>query len=376
MSRDFVEFINSEDVKKYVRESGYQLSSQEAAFVVWQSKNTPLEERFAAWEEIIETMPDSSFVGYGNFNFETWQMEPAPVYSLHDFLRQYIQRQKELLDVFTKEGDGTYTLEKREGPWVGGEINDWFYSDCRYGSYKDLLDDIKAEHGSAFFDRLRAAKVTNRGSRGTRNPMSRIYILDYDMDARPLRFVYRDDFRHQSLYPDDLEKLFSKLEVHIPAPFRQGDILWDPSGEPGIPYEEDSTPFVLDYIPNWNEAEQAANGFAPGEKFYQRKGEREKYESPMQDPPLDYGAYGVTVVAGGQLHQAYNGFACYLDLEPYHGPLEGTFAALKPISEYIKGNLTEDLLLNSVLALLHQPRRERTLSISLTTAVRKSPEEP
>ena len=134
MSRDFVEFINSEDVKKYVRETGYQLSSQEAAFVVWQSKNTPLEERFAAWEEIIETMPDSSFVGYGNFNFETWQMEPAPVYSLHDFLRQYIQRQKELLDVFTKEGDGTYTLEKREGPWVGGEINDWFYSECRYGS--------------------------------------------------------------------------------------------------------------------------------------------------------------------------------------------------------------------------------------------------
>ena len=26
MSRDFVEFINSEDVKKYVRETGYQLS--------------------------------------------------------------------------------------------------------------------------------------------------------------------------------------------------------------------------------------------------------------------------------------------------------------------------------------------------------------
>ena len=88
MSRDFVEFINSEDVKQYVRETGYQLSSQEAAFVVWQSKDTPLEERFAAWEEIIETMPDSSFVGYGNFNFEKWKMEPAPVYGLHDFLRQ------------------------------------------------------------------------------------------------------------------------------------------------------------------------------------------------------------------------------------------------------------------------------------------------
>ena len=82
MSRDFVEFINSEDVKQYVRETGYQLSSQEADFVVWQSKDTPLEERFAAWEEIIETMPDSSFAGYRHFNFKTKQMEPAPVYSL------------------------------------------------------------------------------------------------------------------------------------------------------------------------------------------------------------------------------------------------------------------------------------------------------
>lgn len=375
MSRDFVEFINSEDVKKYVRESGYQLSSQEAAFVVWQSKDTPLEERFAAWEEIIETMPDSSFTGYRHFNFKTKQMEPAPRYNLHDFLRRYIQRQKELLDVFTKEGDGTYALEKREGPWMGGEINDWFSSEGRYGRYGDVMEDMEMEKGWGCFNRMRVQKIINCGSMRTKTSMPNILTLDYDMDARPLRFVYRDDFRHRAQHPDELEKLFSKLEVHIPAPFRQGDILWDPSGEPGIPYEEDSTPFVLDYIPNWNEAEQAANGFAPGEKFYQRKGEREKYESPMQDPPLDYGAYGVSVGKSGQLHQAYNGFACYLDLEPYHGPLEGTFAALKPISEYIKGNLPEDLLLNSVLALLHQPRRERTLSISLTTAVRKPPTE-
>ena len=148
MSRDFVEFINSEDVKQYVRETGYQLSSQEAAFVVWQSKDTPLEERFAAWEEIIETMPDSSFAGYGKFNFKTKQMEPAPVYSLHDFLRQYIQRQRELLEAFTKEGDSTYALEKREGPWMGGEINDWvrvrkpvrtlWGRDGRYGDGKRL----------------------------------------------------------------------------------------------------------------------------------------------------------------------------------------------------------------------------------------------
>ena len=122
MSRDFVEYINSEDVKKYVRETGYQLSSQEAAFVVWQSKNTPLEERFAAWEEIIETMPDSSFVGYGNFNFEKWKMEPAPVYGLHDFLRQYIQRQKELLGSL-HQGGGRHLHLGEAGRPLGGRRN-------------------------------------------------------------------------------------------------------------------------------------------------------------------------------------------------------------------------------------------------------------
>ena len=205
--------------------------------------------------------------------------------------------------------------------------------------------------------------------------MSRIYILDYDMDARPLRFVYRDDFRHQSLYPDDLEKLFSKLEVHIPAPFRQGDILWDPSGEPGIPYEEDSTLFVLDYIPNWNEAEQAANGFVPGEKFYQRKGENGKYESRFQDPPQDYGAYGVSVGKSGQLHQAYNGFAVIWTWSLTTAPWKGTFAAPEAHQRIHQGESAGRPVPQQRAGAAPPARRERTLSISLTTAVRKSPTE-
>ena len=95
------------------------------------------------------------------------------------------------------------------------------------------------------------------------------------------------------------------------------------SGEPGIPYEEDSTPFVLDYIPNWNEAEQETNGFVPGEKFYQRKGENGKYESRFKDPPRDYGAYGVTVVAGGQLHQAYDALPAIWIWKPMTAPWKG-----------------------------------------------------
>ena len=77
-------------------------------------------------------------------------------------------------------------------------------------------------------------------------------------------------------------------------------------------------------------------GLPLGRSFTSEKGEREKYESPMQDPPLDYGAYGVSVGKKRSAPPGLQWLACYLDLEPYHGPLEGTFAALKPISEYIK----------------------------------------
>lgn len=81
------------------------------------------------------------------------------------------------------------------------------------------------------------------------------------------------------------------------------------------------------------------------------------------------------MVAGGQLHQVYDGFACYLDLETYDGPLEGTFAALKSISQYMKGKLPEDLFLNSVLTLLHPPLKEPELSISISMASQVLPSE-
>ena len=285
MSRDFVEFINSEDVKQYVRETGYQLSSQEAAFVVWQSKDTPLEERFAAWEEIIETMPDSSFAGYRHFNFKTKQREPAPVYSLHDFLRQYIQRQRELLEAFTKEGDGTYALEKREGPWMGGEINDWFASESRYGRYGDVMEDMEMEKGWGCFNRMRVQKITNCGSMRTKTSMPNILTLDYDMDAQPLRFVYRDDFRHRAQHPDELEKLFSKLEVRIPVPFRRGDILWDPPGSRAFPTRRTARPSCWTTSPTGTRRNRRPTGLFREKSSTSEKGRTESMRAASRTRP-------------------------------------------------------------------------------------------
>lgn len=272
MSRDFVEFINSEDVKQYVRETGYQLSSQEAAFVVWQSKDTPLEERFAAWEEIIETMPDSSFAGYRHFNFKTKQREPAPVYSLHNFLRQYIQRQRELLEAFTKEGDGTYTLEKREGPWMGGEINDWFASESRYGRYGDVMEDMEMEKGWGCFNRMRVQKITNCGSMRTKTSMPNILTLDYDMDAQPLRFVYRDDFRHRASIRTSWKNSSPSWKSAFPSPSAEATSSGIPPGSRAFPTRRTARPLCWTTFPTGMKRSRQPTGLPLGRSFTSEKG--------------------------------------------------------------------------------------------------------
>lgn len=351
---NYYRFLDSRDIRNHLENMEYPLSTPEAAYLVWQCHNATLEEKFTAWEEIAKIMPDCPIPRRPGMTDD--------VPSVHQFLRDYMDLEKKRLEDFTQGENCVFGADfsllsnqewREEGVWSERDTLFPNYTSCFAYCRQEFSEEI---------GKVRICKQVLGRDSSHRDSLTLTAELEpLCLDVSPTC---------------DLDDVFPSLWVDLPTPFRRGDILWDPSGEPGIPYEEDSTPFVLDYIPNWNEAEQEANGFVPGEKFYQRKGENGKYESRFKDPPRDYGAYGVTVVAGGQLHQAYDGFACYLDLETYDGPLEGTFAALKPISQYMKGNLPEDLFLNSVLTLLHPPQREPTLSISLTTAVRKPPAEP
>ena len=45
---DAFRFINSRDIRKYLKEIGYQFSSLEAAWLVWQNRNISLKDKYAA----------------------------------------------------------------------------------------------------------------------------------------------------------------------------------------------------------------------------------------------------------------------------------------------------------------------------------------
>lgn len=55
---DILNFLNSKSVAEHLKKINYKFSPQEAAFIVWNSQNKTLDEKFAAWKEIIDTMPD------------------------------------------------------------------------------------------------------------------------------------------------------------------------------------------------------------------------------------------------------------------------------------------------------------------------------
>lgn len=78
---DFFDFLNSNSVASYLKETGYRFSAQEAAFVVKHSRKATYAKKCAAWNEIINTMPDCSVIC--RFDYPQYK-------SLHQFLKEYM----------------------------------------------------------------------------------------------------------------------------------------------------------------------------------------------------------------------------------------------------------------------------------------------
>ena len=93
-------FIQSKSVREHLKKINYTFSPLQMAYIIWQCPDATLNERFDAWQEIIDTMPDAPLPD----NMELKEME-----GVHEFLRQYIKLQQEFLDEFNGEEDGVHT---------------------------------------------------------------------------------------------------------------------------------------------------------------------------------------------------------------------------------------------------------------------------
>ena len=81
---DAFRFINSKDIRNYLEKINYEFTPIEIAWLVYQCFDATQKEKFATWNEIINTMPDCPVEVYEGYDVDGYD-------SLHKVLKEYME---------------------------------------------------------------------------------------------------------------------------------------------------------------------------------------------------------------------------------------------------------------------------------------------
>lgn len=315
-------FINSKDIRKHLEDLKYEFNALEAAWLAYQCKDATLEERHKAWTWIIDNMPDMEVPKRSMCIYRE---------SLHNTLRQYMAMEADLLARFCSSEEGVFTIGRY---CHGGTLYDDGWADIVSFSLDECIDKIKEElkdckdessYGK-FWDSNCPAAV-----RHFKHEKHRIQV-SYGPDCAVRRVSLFGCLKDISAdYLNLMSMFFEGLWFDFPTPFEKGDIVHMINDDLEGPhaYAFCSGAFVLeDILPRKLDEEQ-----------------RKQFLEGEQGDTSDMTAYGIFIQEDGTVYRecTHN----YMDLEYYHGPYKGMRRILKPLSNYIKGEISLDLLLYS-----------------------------
>lgn len=125
------DYINSKAISEYCRRIKHEFSVVECVAIIRQSHCT-LEEKFSAFNEIIETMPDEK-IEIDIDDPKSGERSKESI-GIHEFLQTYMKSKKILIQEF-KESEENYIYER-------------YYDDgSEAGRYKDFQSCVNAEAG-------------------------------------------------------------------------------------------------------------------------------------------------------------------------------------------------------------------------------------
>lgn len=78
---DIYRFINSKDIRNYLKKINYEFTPVEAAWLIWKCLDITREGKHKAWQEIIDTMPDCPIEVYEGNDVDRYD-------SLHEVLKE------------------------------------------------------------------------------------------------------------------------------------------------------------------------------------------------------------------------------------------------------------------------------------------------
>lgn len=305
---DIFRFIDSADIRRYLAEIQYRFSTEEKMFLIWYCKAATLNEKIAAWQEIVGGVPSCP-----------WDY----ALDIRERVAAYIELQEEMLGQFQAADSCIYQyrLAAAEETDLGSV----------YRSYEDCLAAAIHAAQAAGCCRLEIRKEPLDAAEHSR----RIDTCLFNQDGELMQI---------HCLPTDAEDmmtylLFEEMWFAIPTPFHSGDIVCSRFSP--------NEPFVLTDMVTWD-SERMMKELPPSE--YDRQlldcadwtVERllERGDSRIM------GAFGYRA-EGGLIRRQKAPICDYLDLEYYRRPLDPSHKILQPVSNYLKRSCGIEFLLNA-----------------------------
>lgn len=326
---DILQFINSRDIRAYLRKTGYVFGAMEAAYVVYQSQTATLEEKLAAWQEIADSEKEPIVLKPRKYKAND---EPYPT-DLQSFLKTYIQTVRQIVDAFCTESSAVYTFRYKEKD-TALHKTDWI-SDCK--SYADFASCQKA------------AKKTTKLVKYTFHTIYKEESEEKHALLRDMAFLYQNEKQQFLLPPRSLKSFFSVLHTEvfqdmwldIPTPFRCGDIVRE------IDPFCDTSAHVLYYLTLWDRNTLLEKGFPANSSLLQYADKNANFFQRVGGE-LAMCAHGCQFDENGNLEMdsGSRGFSNYLNLEYVNEKLSGSERLLYVLSGFFRGKLDIDDFLN------------------------------
>ncbi len=309
---NILDFINSSDVREHLQKIDYHFKPTEAAWIVYNCYrlNITLQNKHDAWNEIIRTMPDEPIPK--RFNCAGFD-------SLHKFLTDYMAVEDRLIKTFYNEENAVYF-----GRCYARNNADWYSEmDRAFPTFKSCQADLEGDFVSTY-DPNRDITVVQVKKQSLANP-DEYMIVTFDTEWHIIDVnigTIQLDEPDSTIYYES----FIGLWFAIPHPFHKGDIVCDSESD-GICHSAEtglcSGPFVLLGTSADNPPPRMiANG-----------------------DNTDMNGWGYFQNEDGTLY--YEVMWNYLDLEFYHGDLSGVKRVLTAMSNYMKDEIGEDILVKA-----------------------------
>lgn len=296
-------FIDSEDIREYLRNSIYQFTATEAAFIVWQSKTATLAERHEAWRHIVATMPDCEIA-----------KRPNTVYreSLHGYLKELMDFENSLLNRFQKTETDVVYMNSIFIP----DDNRWIdFNGSVFAGYDICLKNAMAKCAE-FVGASAAAKIRIEIRKLWLNETKKYIEARIDANGN-VRYFTQYGNLNDSEY-DLVLSGFDGMWFAFPTPFKMGDILQTEGGDV----------FVLTKI-------------STEDRF------RKRLEANGDTTDMTADGY---FLDSDRKELFYDSAYNYMRFEKYTGELNGKLQILRMLSRFLKGELDPEEYTNHILS--------------------------